>query len=116
MFAFPSVPRRIIEHMFLLNNTPRNNASRNNADANFRLAQVADVVVEFATLGEYRVFVDAAVGCKPGVDREPEVRREQGIEDLWADDVNWTSTPRRREVSCRLPRAHDRGARLALSA
>ena len=110
MFAFPSELRRSIEHMFLHNSFLRSNTSQNKTEPKLRLAQVADVAVEFATLGEYRVVVDAAACSEPGV------RREQGTEHLWADDVNWTSTPRRREVSCRLPRAHDRGARLVLSA
>lgn len=69
-----------------------------------RLAQAADVAVEFATLGEYRVVTAVA-----------EVQ-ESVAEDLWAGDVSWSATPRRREAPCRLPRAHDRGSRLVLSA
>lgn len=54
-----------------------------------------DLVVDFATLGEYRVIGD----------RERAVQSE---ERLWSADVDWQPAPRAREVECSLPRLHDR--------
>ena len=110
MFAFPSGVARNIEHMF----------SNDNTQERFRFAKFADVAVEFATLGEYRVVAipPDSIECT-SADR---MSADPAYPDLWAGDVDWMPTPRRREaggageITCRLPRAHDRGARLVLSA
>ncbi len=57
-----------------------------------------DLVVDFATLGEYRVVTE--------VERRPV---KDG--DVWAEDIEWSAPPRRRastETTCSLPRARDR--------
>jgi hypothetical protein len=60
-----------------------------------RLLRSLDLVIDFATLGEYRVVTDAQ-------------RRAVAPSDRWADGIEWCSGPRRRDVPCSLPRARDR--------
>jgi len=60
-----------------------------------RFVKSLDLVVDFATLGEYRVVTDAP-------------RKAVRSRDVWATDIEWTSRPRQREVECSLPRARDR--------
>ncbi|MGK2877726.1 MAG: hypothetical protein ACSLFF_03985 [Solirubrobacterales bacterium] len=60
-----------------------------------RFVKSLDLVVDFATLGEYRVVTDAP-------------RREVRSRDVWATDIGWSQRPRTREVECTLPRARDR--------
>ena len=60
-----------------------------------RIFKGLDLVVDFATLGEYRVVTDSP-------------RRSVAKQDIWADEIEWTTGPRRRETSCSLPRARDR--------
>lgn len=66
---------------------------------NFSLIKGLDLVIDFATLGEYRVVTD-------------EVRRPVDERDIWASDIDWSAPAagRRREpaVECTLPRARDR--------
>ncbi len=64
----------------------------------------ADFVVEFSTLGEYRVGLSE------------EVRENVTPEDLWSVDVEWTVPRGQSRGECRLPRVHDRGATLAITA
>jgi hypothetical protein len=64
----------------------------------------ADLLVEFSTLGEYRVGV---------VEETHVVARPQ---DLWSADVEWTVPPSHARGECRLPRIHDRGTKLAPAA
>lgn len=59
------------------------------------LIKSLDLIIDFATLGEYRVVGDAP--------RRP-VRRE----DIWADGIAWEQRARQREITCSLPRARDR--------
>lgn len=54
-----------------------------------------DLVIDFATLGEYRVVTDAP-------------RRPVAERDLWAKDIDWSQPARSNEIKCTLPRAHDR--------
>ena len=57
-----------------------------------------DLVVDFATLGEYRVVTE--------VERRPV---KDG--DVWADDIEWSAPARSRsgsETQCSLPRARER--------
>lgn len=59
-----------------------------------------DRVVDFATLGEYRVVT----GQPP---------REVRDQDIWATDIEWDSnhewsSAKRERVACALPRARDR--------
>lgn len=60
-----------------------------------RFVKSLDLVIDFATLGEYRVVTDAP-------------RRPVRSEDLWARGIEWSAPPRTREIECRLPRARDR--------
>jgi hypothetical protein len=60
-----------------------------------RFVKSLDLVIDFATLGEYRVVTDAPA-------------RTVAAEDIWAEDIEWTTGPRRRETACSLPRARDR--------
>lgn len=60
-----------------------------------RFAKSLDIVIDFATLGEYRLVTDNP-------------RRPVRTPDLWARDLEWTTAGRRREVACSLPRARDR--------
>lgn len=57
--------------------------------------QSLDLVIDFATLGEYRVVTDLP-------------RRSVAERDIWAKDIDWSQSPRGREVVCSLPRARDR--------
>ena len=67
------------------------------------VAKSVDVVVDFATLGEYRVLAGSAP-------------RRVEREDIWAIDVEW-SAPDRARSECSLPRARDRRlARAAIGA
>lgn len=59
------------------------------------IAAGIDLAVDFATLGEYRLVTDRAAP-------RPKPR------SLWADDVEWSASPRTREATCSLPRARDR--------
>lgn len=59
-----------------------------------------DLVVDFATLGEYRVIGDCETGARSNA--------VSADESLWAADVDWQSAPRTREIECSLPRARDR--------
>jgi hypothetical protein len=65
------------------------------ASAENRFVKSLDLVVDFATLGEYRVVTDAP-------------RRTVRARDVWATDIEWSSRPRQREIECSLPRARDR--------
>ncbi|MFT4048364.1 MAG: hypothetical protein QM648_00840 [Solirubrobacterales bacterium] len=60
-----------------------------------RLIKGLDLVIDFATLGEYRVVTDAP-------------RRPVAQQDIWARDIDWSQGPRGREIKCSLPRARDR--------
>lgn len=60
-----------------------------------RFVKSLDLVIDFATLGEYRVVTDAP-------------RRSVAAADVWAKDIEWSQTPRTREIKCSLPRARDR--------
>ncbi|MBI2691894.1 MAG: hypothetical protein HYX29_08135 [Solirubrobacterales bacterium] len=60
-----------------------------------RFVKSLDLVVDFATLGEYRVITDFP-------------RRKVRSRDIWATDIEWSSRPRQREIECSLPRARDR--------
>lgn len=78
-----------------------------------------DMVIDFATLGEYRVVLDHGAVLGSAIDgsavdgssldrgalgrpAEDAVRPE-----LWADGIEW-STPDRTRVNCSMPRARDR--------
>lgn len=65
------------------------------ASPNNRFVKSLDLVIDFATLGEYRVVTDAP-------------RRTVRSRDVWATDIEWSSRPRAREIECSLPRARDR--------
>ena len=60
-----------------------------------RLTDAVDLMIDFATLGEYRVVTDSP-------------RRTVRARDVWATDIEWSSRPRQREIECSLPRARDR--------
>ncbi len=60
-----------------------------------RFVKSLDLVIDFATLGEYRVVTDIP-------------RRPVAMRDIWARDIEWTQGPRSREIECSLPRARDR--------
>lgn len=60
-----------------------------------RFVKSLDLVIDFATLGEYRVVTD--------IPRRPVAKR-----DIWARDIEWSQASRSREVTCSLPRARDR--------
>lgn len=66
-----------------------------NADPDNRLIKQLDLVIDFATLGEYRIVTDLP-------------RRPVPVRDLWARDIEWSQPTRGRETVCRLPRARDR--------
>lgn len=55
-----------------------------------RFVKSLDFVVDFATLGEYRVVTDAP-------------RKTVRARDVWATDIEWSSRPRQREIECTLP-------------
>lgn len=64
-----------------------------------------DRVVDFATLGEYRVVTDRVVSGH-------RVREVEDL-DIWATDIEWAPADDRRvapreRVPCSLPRARDR--------
>jgi hypothetical protein len=65
------------------------------ASPNNRFVKSLDLVIDFATLGEYRVVTDAP-------------RRKVRARDIWATDIEWSQRTRQREVECTLPRARDR--------
>ena len=65
------------------------------ASPNNRFVKSLDLVVDFATLGEYRVVTDAP-------------RKKVHARDVWATDIEWSQRPRQREIECSLPRARDR--------
>lgn len=60
-----------------------------------RFVKSLDLVIDFATLGEYRVVTDLP-------------RRPVDARDVWARDIEWQQGPRSREIECSLPRARDR--------
>jgi hypothetical protein len=66
---------------------------------NNRFVKSLDLVIDFATLGEYRVVTDAPV-------------RTVRDRDVWATDIEWTQRTRHRDAqrpsSCSLPRARER--------
>jgi hypothetical protein len=64
---------------------------------NNRFVKSLDLVIDFATLGEYRVVTDAPV-------------RTVRDRDVWATDIEWTQRSRQRDTptSCSLPRARER--------
>jgi hypothetical protein len=63
---------------------------------NRAFATSVDVVIDFATLGEYRVVTESAP-------------RNVEAADIWATDVEWSAAERTRTGSaCSLPRARDR--------
>ena len=66
-----------------------------NASPDNIIVKGVDRVVDFATLGEYRVVTDAPA-------------RTVAERDVWATDIEWSGTPRSRGVECSLPRARDR--------
>jgi hypothetical protein len=66
-----------------------------------RFAKSLDIVIDFATLGEYRLVTETP-------------RRPVRNKDLWARDLDWTPGARSREVTCTLPRARDRARARAL--
>ncbi len=68
-----------------------------------RFVKSLDIAIDFATLGEYRLVTDLP-------------RRPVRSADLWARDIEWTQPARTREVTCSLPRAHDRAAARGLAA
>lgn len=61
-----------------------------------QLLKSIDLVVDFATLGEYRVIEDVGPQDVAAADT------------VWGADVSWQSAPRSREIECSLPRARDR--------
>jgi hypothetical protein len=74
--------------------TPETSSTMNRVNRAF--ASSVDVVVDFATLGEYRVITESAP------------RRVDAV-DIWATDVEWSPAERTRTSSaCSLPRARDR--------
>lgn len=63
-----------------------------------------DRLVDFTTLGEYRVvFGDDDTG-RAGASAD---RKSVSPEEIWATDIEWSSTSRSRG-ECYLPRARDR--------
>jgi hypothetical protein len=62
---------------------------------NNRFVKSLDLVVDFATLGEYRVVTDAPV-------------RTVKDRDVWATDIEWSQAVRQRDSKCSLPRARER--------
>ncbi len=60
-----------------------------------RFVKSLDLVIDFATLGEYRVVTDLP-------------RRPVDQRDIWARDIEWSQGVRSREIECSLPRARDR--------
>lgn len=66
-----------------------------NASPENRFVKSLDLVIDFATLGEYRVVTDTP-------------RRSVAEQDIWAKDIDWSQAPRTREINCSLPRARDR--------
>jgi hypothetical protein len=64
-----------------------------------RFVKSLDFVVDFATLGEYRVVTDAP---------RKTARKTVRASDVWAIDIEWSTRPRQREIKCSLPRARDR--------
>lgn len=68
-----------------------------NVKVNNKIVRGVDFVIDFATLGEYRVVTDNP-------------RRPVDERNLWARDVEWTSPRRTRALECSLPRVHNRGA------
>ena len=63
---------------------------------NRAFATSVDVVVDFATLGEYRVITESGP-------------RKVSAGDIWAADVDWSAPDRSRSAgTCSLPRARDR--------
>lgn len=65
-----------------------------------RFVKSLDLVIDFATIGEYRI-----VSSPP--------RRELAADDFWANDIEWVQLPRDRDIACRLPRARDRNSAVA---
>lgn len=65
------------------------------ASTDNRFVKSLDLVIDFATLGEYRVVTDLP-------------RRTVAEQDIWAKDIDWSQVPRTREIKCSLPRARDR--------
>ncbi|MBJ7348500.1 MAG: hypothetical protein JHC87_08030 [Thermoleophilaceae bacterium] len=71
-----------------------------------KVGALADAVVEFSTLGEYRLVIEEAVVSSAQSD----------LTDIWALEVEWpTATRSRTPASCSLPRSHDRGTALAFA-
>jgi hypothetical protein len=60
-----------------------------------RLIKGLDLALDFATLGEYRLVT-------------PLRRPPAADQRLWTGDLSWVQRPRAREVTCSLPRAHQR--------
>ncbi|MGH2906894.1 MAG: hypothetical protein ACRDKI_09040 [Solirubrobacterales bacterium] len=54
-----------------------------------------DMIIDFATLGEYRVITQS-------------VPRTVAADDVWATDIEWSTPSERSRDECRLPRARDR--------
>ena len=106
LFAFfrPTV-RVQYEHMFFSESheTGREINMSTSQKINRAFANSVDLVVDFATLGEYRVITESAP-------------RKVEAQDIWATDVEWSPADRTRTSSaCSLPRARDRKlARAAL--
>lgn len=65
------------------------------ASPNNKLLKGLDLVIDFATIGEYRVVTDNP-------------RRPVAAGNLWAQGIDWTTPARNRSVECSLPRARDR--------
>lgn len=66
------------------------------------LLAAADAVVEFSTLGEYRVMIEGAEAA-------------ENVVGLWDEPIEWSSPVRAARPECTLPRVHDRGKALALA-
>jgi hypothetical protein len=64
------------------------------------ISRSLDFVVDFATLGEYRVIGD-------------QITDDNAEDRLWSSDVEWQPAPRSREVECHLPRLHNRASMMS---
>lgn len=73
-----------------------------------RFVKSLDLVVDFATLGEYRVVTDAPRNGDVSKRSVRASKRSVRARDIWATDIDWSSRPRQREIECSLPRARDR--------
>jgi hypothetical protein len=72
----------------------------NGKHMNSAITRSLDFVVDFATLGEYRVIGD-------------QINDDSAENRLWSSDVEWQPAPRSREVECHLPRLHNRATTMS---